>query len=121
MPFLCKTAENNRNIGVSRWKILFPATLLIIAICTSMGIYAYNCIHDGMVEMSVAMEETSASLGQVNEAINIAIEESARGVANVTEISVDLTTAVVNVGNEAESNKNIADSLEQEVNKFKLN
>lgn len=88
MPFLCKTAENNRNIGVSRWKILFPATLLIIAICTSMGIYAYNCIYDGMVEMSVAMEETSASLGQVNE---------------------------------AESNKNIADSLEQEVNKFKLN
>ena len=53
MPFLCKTAENNRNIGISRWKIFFPATLLIIAICTSMGIYAYNCIHDAMVEMGV--------------------------------------------------------------------
>ncbi len=55
------------------------------------------------------------------EAINIAVEESAKGVTNVTELSVDLTTAVAGVGNEAESNKNIADSLAEEVNKFKLN
>lgn len=55
------------------------------------------------------------------DAINIAVEESAKGITNVTELSVDLTTAVVGVGNEAEANNAVADSLSQEVNKFKLN
>lgn len=55
------------------------------------------------------------------DAINIAVEESARGVTNVTELSVELTTEVIDVGKEAESNKNVADSLTREVNKFKLN
>ena len=36
-----------------RKKILIPTTLLVIAICASMGIYAYTCIHDGMVDMGV--------------------------------------------------------------------
>ena len=55
------------------------------------------------------------------DAINIAVEESAKGITNVTELSVELTTAVVGVGNEAEDNNAVADSLSQEVNKFKLN
>ena len=52
-----KSGQQNGNkvrIKLSiRMKILIPATLLILAVCTSMGIYAYNCIHDGMVEMGV--------------------------------------------------------------------
>ena len=69
-------------------------------------------------------EDVWKNVDNINEAvdaINIAVEESAKGITNVTELSVDLTTAVVDVGNEAEANNAVADSLSQEVNKFKLN
>ncbi len=47
------------------------------------------------------------NIKEVVEAINIAVGESAKGVTNVTELSVDLTTAAVGLGNEADLNKNI--------------
>ena len=81
-------------------------------------------INQIMAAFAGESDEVRASVENIKdamEAVNIAVEESAKGVANVTEISVDLTTAVVDVGSEAESNKNIAESLKQEVNKFKLN
>lgn len=53
-------------------------------------------------------------------AVNIAVEESAKGVTNVTEMSVDLTASVGDIGNEANSNMDIANQLNLEVNKFKL-
>ena len=52
--------------------------------------------------------------------VNTAVEESAKGVSNVTEMSVDLTASVSDIGNEANSNMDIADHLNQEVKKFKL-
>ena len=69
-------------------------------------------------------EEVRQSVDHIKEAIdaiNVAVEESARGISNITELSVELTTAVVDVGSEAQANKNIAKSLNQEVNRFKLN
>ena len=48
------------------------------------------------------------------------MEESAKGVVNVTEMSVNLTTSVGDVGKEANSNMDIASQLTSEVNKFKL-
>ena len=54
------------------------------------------------------------------DAVNIAVEESADGVNNVTATSVSLTTGISEIGNEAKSNKSIAESLTVEVNKFKI-
>jgi len=55
---------NNRNkakVKFSiRWKILIPASILIIAICAFMGIYSYSCIRDGMVDMGVEQAELTA-------------------------------------------------------------
>ena len=45
-----------------RWKIIIPATLLIIAVCISMGIYSYYCIQDGMVDMGVEQAATAAKI-----------------------------------------------------------
>lgn len=67
--------------------------------------------------------EVKQSIDQIKEAISavsIAVEESANGVTNVTQMSVDLTSSVGDIGSEANSNMDIANQLNTEVNKFKL-
>ncbi|MBQ8278216.1 MAG: HAMP domain-containing protein [Roseburia sp.] len=79
----------------------------------------------GMMEkFAVESEQIKHSIDQIREAVsavNVAVEESAKGIENVSEMSVDLTTNVADIGNEATANSNIADQLNAEVNKFKLN
>lgn len=68
-------------------------------------------------------DEVKLSIDEIKEAVsavNIAVEESAQGVTNVTGMSIDLTTSVGDIGSEANSNMNIASQLSAEVNKFKL-
>ncbi len=52
--------------------------------------------------------------------IRIAVGESAQGVTNVTEKSVDLTNDVGGIGEEANHNMDIVNQLNEEVGKFKL-
>ena len=52
--------------------------------------------------------------------LNALVEESAKGVASVTEKSVNITSSVGDIGVEANSNMDIANMLNVEVNKFKL-
>ncbi len=53
-------------------------------------------------------------------AVNIAVEENAKGVTNVTQMTVDLVNSVSGIQTEADTNKDIAGQLDDEVNKFKL-
>lgn len=69
---------------------------------------------------SAQLRESIDSIKEAIAAVNIAVEESAKGVTNVTEMSVDLTASVGDIENEANSNRDIANQLNQEVNKFKL-
>ena len=81
-------------------------------------------INQMMMAFAAECEEVKESIDNIKEAIDaidIAVEENTKGITNVTERSVDLTTVVKRVGNEAESNMNIAGSLKEEVGKFKLN
>ena len=55
------------------------------------------------------------------EAINVAVEECANGIASVRENTVTLTENVSNVGEEAHLSDNISSELSVEVGKFKLN
>lgn len=67
--------------------------------------------------------QVKQSIDEIKEAISavsIAVEESAKGVTNVTEMSVDLTSSVGDIEHEANSNMSIANQLNAEVNKFKL-
>ena len=81
-------------------------------------------INQMMMSFAAECEEVKESIENIKEAIeaiDIAVEESTKGITNVTSLSVDLTTVVMGVGNEAESNMNIANGLNGEVSKFKLN
>lgn len=60
------------------------------------------------------------SIKESVEAVNIAVDESSAGVTSVSEKSVDLTNNVSDIGQEANSNMDIAGMLSAEVGKFKL-
>lgn len=67
-------------------------------------------------QLKVNMDDIKEAVG----AVTIAVEETAKGVTNVTEMAVDLTSNVQGIGEEADSNMGIANQLSEEVNKFKL-
>jgi len=81
-------------------------------------------------EMSVTMQDFTASCQELKssmdaikdniEAANIAVDESARGISNVSQLSVSITSSVGDIQNQANGNMDIANMLNQEVNRFKL-
>lgn len=81
---------------------------------------AMNEMMQGFANESEQLKYNIDSIKEAIAAVNIAVEESAKGVTNVTEMSVDLTASVSDIGNEANSNMDIANQLNLEVNKFKL-
>lgn len=45
-----------------RWKIVIPATILIIIICTVIGVNSYNRIKTGMIQLGVEEAQMAASI-----------------------------------------------------------
>lgn len=82
-----------------------------------------DSLNQMMQEFAVESGQLKANMDNIRaavEAVNAAVEESTKGVTNVTEMSVHLTASVGDIGNEANSNIDIANCLNTEVNKFKL-
>lgn len=76
-----------------------------------------------MQEFATASDQLRRNLDDIKEAIsgvNIAVEESAKGIVNVAVSSSEIITAVNVINGEANSNKEIAMDLDKEVGKFKL-
>lgn len=81
-------------------------------------------------EMSATMQDFTASCEELKsnmdsikgniEAANIAVDESAKGISNVSELSVSITSSVSDIQSQANGNMDIAKMLNQEVNRFKL-
>lgn len=69
---------------------------------------------------SQELRNNITSIKEAVESVNIAVEECAKGVVNVTTVSTDLTYSMGNINEEANGNKEVADQLEAEVRKFKL-
>lgn len=69
---------------------------------------------------SQELRNNITSIKEAVESVNIAVEECAKGVVNVTTVSTDLTHSMGNINEEANGNKEVADRLEAEVGKFKL-
>ena len=89
------------------------------------GSYYEDVDHMNQMMQTFADESGAVknSIDEIKEsvhAVNIAVEESARGVSNVTAMSVDLTASAAGIENEANNNMNVAELLNVEVNKFKL-
>lgn len=77
-----------------------------------------------MAEFAHSSESLKNNVDSIKESVasvNIAIEESAKGITNVSEATVNITTSVDDIGMEANSNLDIANGLDSEVNRFKLN
>ena len=76
--------------------------------------------------MQTFAEESGQLKGNIDnikdaiEAVNIAVEESTRGIANVAEMTVNITSNVADVEGEAGSNMEVANALSAEVHRFKI-
>ncbi len=81
-------------------------------------------MNEMMIEFAHSSDSLKANVDSIKEsvsAVNIAIEESAKGITSVSEATVNITTSVDDIGTEANSNLDIASGLDSEVNRFKLN
>ena len=80
-----------------------------------------NGMMNEFANSSDALKNNVDSIKESVAAVNIAIEESAKGITSVSEATVNITTSVDDIGMEANSNLDIANGLDSEVNRFKLN
>ena len=82
-----------------------------------------NAMRAMMGQFSQTAEELRNTMDGIREAIsavNIAVEESAKGIAGVSESSVQLSGNVIDIQSEASDNNGIAENLATEVGRFKL-
>lgn len=82
-----------------------------------------NAMRAMMEQFAQTAEELRSTMDGIREsisAVNIAVEESAKGIAGVSESSVQLTGNVNDIQSEASDNNGIAEVLAKEVGKFKL-
>lgn len=82
-----------------------------------------NAMRAMMEQFAQTAEELRSTMDGIREsisAVNIAVEESAKGLAGVSESSVQLTGNVNDIQSEASDNNGIAEDLATEVGKFKL-
>ena len=82
-----------------------------------------NAMRAMMEQFAQTAEELRSTMDGIREsisAVNIAVEESVKGIAGVSESSVQLTGNVNDIQSEASDNNGIAEDLATEVGKFKL-
>ncbi|MGN0406980.1 MAG: methyl-accepting chemotaxis protein [Bacteroides sp.] len=76
-----------------------------------------------MQEFAAGSEELRDTISNIKEAVgavNIAVEESTKGIVNVTEVASDMTERMRMINEEADANEKVAEQLSLEVGKFKL-
>lgn len=80
-------------------------------------------IHGMMEKFAQDSEQLDQSVNKMKEAlqaVSTAVEENAKGIVNVSEVSAQLTESMGDIENRADLNKKIGEQLEKEVGKFKL-
>lgn len=82
-----------------------------------------NYMNESMDEFATSATMLKKHVDAIRESVaevNIALEESTQGVTNISEATVNVNLSVEDIGSEASSNLDIANGLEDEVNRFKL-
>ncbi len=69
---------------------------------------------------SQQLRENIDFVQQTIQAISLAVGESATGIMDTTQLAVQLTDSMTEIGDQAGSNREISEELNQEVHKFKL-
>lgn len=73
-----------------------------------------------LAQNSVELQQSVDMIKETVRSVSTAVEETTKGVVNTAEMSVNLTESMQHIEQEAEANKNIANLLNEEVNRFKL-
>lgn len=81
---------------------------------------AMRAMMEQFAQTAEGLRSTMDGIRESISAVNIAVEESAKGIAGVSESSVQLTGNVNDIQSEASDNNGIAEDLATEVGKFKL-
>ena len=81
---------------------------------------AMRAMKEQFAQTAEELRSTMDGIRESISAVNIAVEESAKGIAGVSESSVQLTGNVNDIQSEASDNNGIAEDLATEVGKFKL-
>ena len=80
-------------------------------------------MNEMMQQFAAESEEIRCSMDNVRKTVSdikTAVGESTLGISSVSELTVTLTGSVSEVGQEANSNRDIAEQLKIEVDKFKM-
>lgn len=80
-------------------------------------------IHGTMENFAEDSERLEKSINKMKEAlrgVSSAVEENAKGIVNISEVSAQLTESMGDIKMRADMNKQIGEQLEAEVGKFKL-
>ena len=80
-------------------------------------------MNEMMQQFAAESEEIRCSMDNVRKTVSdikTAVGESTLGISSVSELTVTLTGSVSEVGQEANSNRDIAEQLKMEVDKFKM-
>lgn len=76
-----------------------------------------------MIEFAISSEALKRNVESIRESVssvNIAVEENSTGIQNVSQATINISSRVDNIGLEANTNLDIANGLDSEVNRFKL-
>ena len=107
-----------------KYTTIYEKILLWIRYFANIILYEGGNMNQMMTEFATSSENLKLNVENIRDSVNsvnIAIEESARGISSVSEATVSITTSVDDIGMEANSNLDIANGLDSEVNRFKLN
>lgn len=80
----------------------------------------FHAIMTDFAKMATELENSADTINEIVSAVDIAVEESAEGIVNISETVVDLIGIITGIEGTAEENKDISTQLGCEVGKFKL-
>ena len=79
-----------------------------------------NQMMESFARESEKIKDNIEMIKEAVDAVNIAVEENANGIVNIADMSMQLTEKISDIEKEADVNKDVADDLNNEVGKFKL-
>lgn len=79
-----------------------------------------HTVMNTFAEAATELEHAADNIKEMVESVDIAVEESTKGIVNVSETVAELTETISDIEKEAEANNDISAKLGGEVGKFKL-
>ena len=71
-------------------------------------------------QISEQIRENIDRISELTDSVNSAVEETTKGVVHTTEKTVDISRSMQDIGDDAQTNSHISDSLYADLNRFRL-